>query len=125
MSREITSTFNKFANQELPDGKREFMVIGDVVKKYGKSGAEFFVLTVQYDGGLGQQMFMPNMMGPLLRALGCTEVEPNSFDWDTTEQVGKRFVATISHQPDKKDPTKIRQHMSDIEKVTNGKEIPF
>lgn len=125
MSREITNTKSMFANQDLPDGRRLFMVVDDIVKKYGKSGAEFFIVTLQYQGGIGQQMFMPNMMGPLLKALGCQETEPNVWDWDTTEQAGKTFTATIAHQPDKKDPTKMRQHMSEIEKVKDEKEIPF
>ena len=124
MSHEITDTKSMFANQDIPDGKREFMIVGDIAKKYGKSGAEFFVVTLQYEGGIGQQMFMPNMMGPLLKALGNEETTPNVYDWDTTEQAGKKFSASISHAPDKKDPTKIRQHMSEIAKVENDS-IPF
>lgn len=124
MSREITDTSPKYDNQDLPDGRYEFMIIGDIVKKYGKNGGEFFVATLQHKDGIGQHLFMTSMLGPLLRAIGIPETEKNKFDWDTTEQAGKRFIGTVSHQPDKKDPSKIRQHMADIVKVDDN-EIPF
>jgi hypothetical protein len=65
------------------------------------------------------------MMAGLLRVLGCTETEPNKFDWDTTEQDGKAFWATVSHKPDAKDATKIRQHMGEFKPLEDEKEIPF
>ena len=124
MSREITDTTPKYDNQDLPDGRFEFMIIGDIVKKYGKNGGEFFVVTLQHASGIGQHLFMTSMLGPLLRAIDIPETEKNKFDWDTTEQASKKFIATISHVPEKKDPSKIRQHMSDITKIGN-EEIPF
>lgn len=125
MSREITDTKNKFTNQDLPDGEQDFMVVGDIVKKYGGKGGEFFIVTLQYPGGIGQQAFLPNMMGPLLRALGCDETEENKFDWDTQEQAGKKFKAKVSHAPDKKDKAIIRQHMSEIKRIGAVVEIEF
>lgn len=123
MSREITDTTNKYANQEIPDGARIYKVLG-VEKKFGKNGGEFFIWKLAYDGGVGEQVLLPNMMGALLRAIGCTETEPNKFDWDTNDQDGKAFSATVSHKPDIKDPTKIRQHMSEFD-VVKSEEIPF
>ena len=121
MSREITDTTNKYPNQDLPDGRNCFKV-ESIEKKYGKS--EFFVWKLKYDKGEGEQILLPNMMGGLLRVLKCEETEPNKFDWDTFEQSGKCFLATVSHKPDQKDPSKIRQHMSDFAPVDEN-EIPF
>jgi len=123
MSREITDTNNKYANQELPDGRNCFK-IESIEKKYGKNGGEFFIWKLKHDKGEGEQVLLPNMMGGLLRALGCTETEPNKFDWDTFEQSGKCFLATVSHKPDQKDPSKIRQHMSEFAPVKTD-EIAF
>lgn len=117
MSIEVTDTTNKYANQDLPDGARIFKVLG-VEKKYGKQGGEFFIWKLAYDGGTGEQVLLPNMMSGLLRAIGCDEIEPNKFQWDTNEQGGKLFSATVSHKPDAKDATKIRQHMSEFDVVT-------
>lgn len=124
MSREITDTKNKYANQELPEGRRRFVVAAPVEKKYGKKGGEFFVWTLQHEGGLGQQILLPNMMGELLRTLGCDEPEPNKFDWDTNEQEGKAFIATIKLVPDKNDSKIVRQHMSEYANDENNT-IPF
>lgn len=124
MSREITNTTNKFANQELPEGRRRFIIAGPVEKKYGKNGGEFFMWPLQFEGGLGQQILLPNMMGDLLRTLGCNEPEPNKFDWDTMEQEGKAFVATVKRVPDRKDPKIIRQHMSEFANDENNT-VPF
>lgn len=122
--REITDTTNKYADQEIPDGARIFRVVS-IEKRYGKStGAEFFVWRLAYEGGEGEQILMPNMMGPLLRVLGCKETEPNKFDWDTTEQTDKAFSATVSRKPDRKDPTKMRQIMSEFDAV-KAETIPF
>lgn len=114
MSREITDTTNKYANQEIPDGTRTFKVLG-VEKKYSGKGGEFFIWKLEYDNGkIGEQVLLPNMMGELLRVLKCEETETNKFDWDTNEQADKSFTASVSHKPDAKDATKIRQHMGDF-----------
>ncbi len=124
MSIERTSTKGKFDNDPLPEGRREFMVAGPVEKKYGKNGGEFFVWKFQYEGGIGDQVLLPNMMAGLLRALKCEETEPNSFLWDTNEQEGKKVVATVSFAPDKKNPSVIRQHMGEFSNPDDNK-IPF
>ncbi len=123
MSREITNTKSRFANQELPDGRNAFRVLG-VDKVFGKNNSEFFVWKLQHQGGEGEQLLMPNMMGGLLRVLKCTETEPETFDWDTFDQVNKVFLATVSHKPDSKNPTVIRQHMGEFAPVDEN-EIPF
>lgn len=125
MSHEVTDTSNKYANQALPEGRRKFIVAGPVEKKYGKKGGEFFIWKLQFDGGIGEQVLLPNMMGPLLRVLGCSESEPNKFDWDTNEQEGKAFMATVKLVPDAKDPKVVRQHLAEIENVTEDSGIPF
>ncbi len=124
MSHEITDTKSKFVNQNLPEGRRRFVIMGQPEKKYGKKGGEFFVWKLQYDGGVGEQILLPNMMGDLLRTLGCDEPEPDKFDWDTAEQEGKAFIATIKLVPDSKDPKIVRQHMSEYANDENNT-IPF
>lgn len=124
MSREITFTKSRFANQELPDGRTAFRVLS-VDKKYGKkNNAEFFVWKLQHDKGEGEQLLMPNMMGGLLRVLKCTEVEPDKFDWDTFDQINKVFLATVSHKPDEQNSSVIRQHMGEFAPVDEN-DIPF
>lgn len=123
MSREITNTASRFENQDLPDGRNCFRVLG-VEKKYGKKGGEFFVWKLQHAKGTGEQVMLPNMMGGLLRVLGCDEVEPNKFDWDTMEQTDKLFMATVSHKPDKENPSTIRQHMGTFDEYKDA-QVPF
>lgn len=123
MSREITDTNSKYANKELPDGRNCFKV-ESIEKKYGQKGGEYFVWKLSHTSGEGEQILLPNMMGALLKALGCQEIEPGKYDWDTFEQYGKFFMATVSHKPDQKDPTKVRQHMSDFAKYEDA-QIPF
>lgn len=117
---EETDTTNKFAN-ELPDGPNTFKITG-IERFY--SPADFWVFSLEYPGGTGQQTLFANMLGPLLRVLGCEESEPNKFRWDSDLQVGKYFKATVGHAPDKKNPVKIRQHMGAFEKVDEDS-IPF
>lgn len=118
--RETTDTSSRFLG-DLPDGPNIFKVV-NIEKFY--SPAEFFVFHLNWSGGDGKQTFFANMMGPLLRTLGCEETSPNVFEWDTDVQFGKRFKATVSHAPDKKDATKIRQHMGAFEKLDEN-EPPF
>lgn len=123
MSREITDTNPKFADP-IPEGRHRFIVAGPVQKKYGKKGGEYFVWKLQYAGGIGEQIFLPNMMHKLLRALGCTETDKGIFDWDTTEQEGKAFIATVKMVADKDNPDIKRQHMGDIEPDGSDAEAP-
>lgn len=126
MSREITDTNSNFSAKEIPDGPHDFKVIS-VVKKFGGANKDkaFYVWALEYEGKSGEQALMPNMMGDLLRVLGCKEAEPNKFDWDTEDVVYSKFSAVVSHEPDKKDPSKIRQVMKEFKKVGAQEEIPF
>ena len=61
---------------------------------------------------------------PLLRVLGCKETKPNKFEWDRDLMEGKEFISVVSHDPDKKDPSKIRQNMTEFEAV-KSEDVPF
>jgi hypothetical protein len=125
MSREITTTTPR-VKELIPEGKRTFIITGPVAKKFGKaSGAELFIFPLQYkdDAGnmrIGEQMLLGSTLGPLLRVLGCNEVSPNIFDWDTEELEGRAFIAQVGHKPDKKDPSITRQYMGHFEQDTEG-----
>lgn len=126
MSRETTDTSNNFSAKEIPDGTHIFTVL-KVTKRYGgpQKDKPFFVWELEYEDKQGEQVLLPNMMGDLLRVLGCKETGPNKFDWDTEDIVNSQFKATVSHSPDKKDPSKIRQEMRDFNKFEAESEIPF
>jgi len=117
---ESTDTTNKFAG-DLPDGPGIFKITA-IEKFY--SPAQFWVFSLEHPGGGGKQTFFANMLGPLLRVLDCEEQSPNVFLWDSELQVNKLFKATVSHAPDKKDPSKIRQHMGNFAKYDN-EQTPF
>lgn len=124
MTREITDTNDSYPDRDIPDGTYDFKVLR-CEKKYGgaKKDKPFYVWTLEYEGVKGEQILMPNMMGDLLRALGCPESKPGVFDWDTELVVNQVFKATVSHAPDRKDPNKIRQQMSEFKAVKE--DIPF
>lgn len=114
---EETDTTNKFA--PLPDGPNVFQIIS--IEKFF-TPSEFWSFSLKYSSGEGVQTFFANMLGPVLRVLGCEETTPNRFMWDSDLQVNKYFKATVSHAPDKKGI--LRQHMNSFEKV-NEETIPF
>lgn len=124
MTREQTDTNDNYPDKDIPDGTYEFKVLS-ATKKYGgeKKDKPFYVWKLEYEGVKGEQVLMPNMMGELLRALGCEETKPGQFDWDTELVVNQVFSATVSHEADKKNPAKIRQQMKDFKKVKE--EAPF
>lgn len=126
MSRETTDTSNNFSNKDIADGTYTFNVL-KVVKMFGgeKKDRPFYIWEVEYADHRGEQVLMPNMMGELFRILGCKETTPNKFDWDTDDVVNMKFTATVSHSPDKKDPSKIRQEMREFRKASEESEIPF
>lgn len=76
-----------------------------------------------------KESFMAWAIGNLLRGLECKEVEPNIFDWELTEVVGKQVYATIEYQPDKNDTNKKWARMTKINspdmEIKQGEEIPF
>lgn len=117
--RETTDTANQYTNRDIPDGRYSFKVVS-VTKKVGKKNVPFYIWKLDYGIASGEQVLLPSMMGNLLRVLGCTEISPNKFDWDTDAVEGKTFEATVSHEPDKKDPSKIRQQMNEFKEG-----IPF
>lgn len=121
--RETTDTSRPSDRQKIPDGTYSFEII-KVTKMY-KGEVPYYIWTLEYEGGVGEQLLLPSMMGELLRTLGCKEIVPNKFDWDTEEVAGISFIATISHRPDKKKPEIIRQQMTDFKKVPKEEEIPF
>ncbi len=124
MSREQTDTNDSYPDKDIPDGTYEFKVL-NVTKKMGGANKDkpFYVWKLEYEGVKGEQVLMPNMMGGLLKALGCMETAPGKFDWDTELVANQVFSAKVTHAPDKKDPSKMRQQMSDFRAVKE--EAPF
>jgi hypothetical protein len=120
MQEEIDTNGN-FDNKQIPDGPSTFRIL-DVKKKYGKNDSPFYIWHLSSNGAEYDQVLMPNMMGGLLKALGYKETEKGKFVWDSDEVKGKTFVATVSHQPDKKDLNIIRQQMNDFK---TDESIPF
>jgi hypothetical protein len=116
-----TDTTNKYAS-EFPDGPAIFKIT-NIEKIYNP--AEFWVFHLTDSAGnKGKQTFFDNMLGPILRVLGCNETQTDFFEWDPDMQMNKFFKAIVSHAPDKKDKTKIRQHMGSFEKV-DANTVPF
>lgn len=122
MARERTNTAGKLAL--IPEGTRQFMVAGEIKKKYvgPNKDMEMFIVPLQFKEGIGDQAFLASMMGPFLKAMGSKEIAPGVYDWDTTEFEGKSFQATVTHKADKNDSSKIRAGMGDIKTVEG---IPF
>lgn len=128
MSRETTDTSANYGNKDIEDGNWDFTIVS-CTKKYGGTNKDtpFYVWKLKYEKGDGEQILLPSMMGGLLRALGAKEELPNVFTWDTEDYNGKRFNATVSHEPDKKDPSKMRQKMGHFQLPMSKaeSEIPF
>lgn len=119
--RETTDTNSNFDNKDLPDGTRTW----EIVQVRKQKGFYVWLLECEAEGLEGEQVLFPNNMGPLLRLLGCTETSKGVFDWDMDMVEGQKFIATVSHAPDKKDPTKIRQNMTDFKKAEEAADAPF
>ena len=117
---ETIDTTNKYGD-DLPDGLWIFKITK--IEKFF-SPVEFWVFSLEHGTGNGRQPFFANMLGPLLRILGCEETSPHIFEWDPELQIGKYFQAVVSHEPDKKNPSKIRQHMGQFQRVDENS-IPF
>jgi hypothetical protein len=123
MTYEITDTNSQF--NDIPDGTYDFEVV-QVVRKEIK-GKKAYEWTLEYDGGDGKVLTWPNQVGPLLALLGAKE-DPEKkahYLWETDMMIGKTFKATISHDPDNKNPSKIYQNMKDFKKSEATEEIPF
>ena len=122
--RETIDTNDSYPDKDIPDGTYEFKVLS-CEKKFGGANKDkpFYVWKLEFEGVRGEQVLMRNNMGDLLRALGCKEVKSGQFDWDTDLVANQVFSATVTHEPDKKDPSKIRQQMSGFKKVES--DVPF
>jgi hypothetical protein len=113
----------------LPDGEREFRV--EKITRREKGMTVMYIWQVSFDGTEGEretgdQLLLPSMMSDLLRVLGCKEILPKQFEWDRDLIVGKYFIARVSREPDKKDPSKIRQQMTSFQKSSKvDDDIPF
>lgn len=113
---EEVNTNSNFAEKEIPDGDHSFRVLGT-----RKQGA-MYIWTLSYDGGReGDMVFFANTMGPLLKALGCTEGAKGIYTLDTSVTDGGSFKAEVYSEPDKKDKDKIYKRMKNIV----GSEVPY
>lgn len=119
--RKTTDTNPKYSERDIPDGEKEFEVISVMD---GPKGSDKWILRYDVDVE-GEQLLWPNMEGELLRVLGFTEVTKGIFDWDTDMAQGKKFIATVSHDPDKKKPEVIRQNMKGFKKSETAADVPF
>ena len=119
--RKTTDTNPKYAERDIPDGEHEFEVIKVVD---GPKGSDRWVLRYDMDVE-GEQLLWPNDEGPLLRTLGCTEISAGVFDWETELMEGKKFIATVTHEADKKKPDVIRQKMRNFKASKEADEVPF
>lgn len=124
---ETIDTRGKY-DTDLPDGEREFRI--EKIESKVLPKATLYIWQLSFDGSdgereVGEQSFLPNFMSDLLRLLGCEEVSPKKFKWDREALAGKYFIATVKHEPDQKDPTKIRQNMTGFKKSDKTDEIPF
>lgn len=119
--RKTTDTNPKYSDKDIPDGERKFEVVS---VKDGPKGSDKWILEYDKDQE-GEQLLWPNMEGELLRVLGFTEVEKGVFDWDTDLAQGKKFIATVVHEPDRKKPEVIRQNMKGFKAAKSEDDIPF
>ena len=80
------------------------------------------------NGGLEthKERFFPSQIAPLLRALGCKEVEPDVFEWEREEVQGKHILADIVHESNtkSKDPGKKWPRLKNMRFLENNG-IPF
>lgn len=124
--RETTDTTSQF-NDDIPDGTYDFRI----AKVYGKDikGKRGYEWSLDYtmDGNLcnGRVLTWPNQIGPLLAILGATELSKGKYEWEPDLMEGKTFKATIIHEPNKKDPSKIYQNMKDFKPSEQTEETPF
>lgn len=122
--RQTTDTTQRYSNRDIEDGTYEFTIKSITPKTKGET--LMYILKLEYNGTDGEQLLLPSNMGPLLKLLGAKETSPNVFDWDTEDYAGSKFSATVSHKPDRKDPTKVRQYMGHFDKpLAKEPEIPF
>lgn len=124
MTQEATDTNSQF-NDDIKDGTYEFEVV-QVVRKEIK-GKKAYEWTLEHEDGQGKVLTWPNQVGPLLAILGAKEDadKKGHYLWETEMMAGKTFRATISHDPDKKNPAKVYQNMKDFQKSGKEEDVPF
>lgn len=89
---EEIDTNNDFSDRIIPDGQHHFKVLG--TRKVKASYA--WALRYENDAE-GEILMFPNMMGPLLKELGCKEgSEPGKYVLNTDITDGSEFDAKIS-----------------------------
>ena len=122
MQEEI-STEGQYRDTDIPDGTYSFRI--KTIRKIVKGTNTFYAWDVEYEGVNGTQILLPSMMGDLLRVLGCKEASKNKFMWDKEMLTGQAFTATVTHEQDKKDPSKVRQQMRNFKKSTEEADVPY
>jgi hypothetical protein len=107
-----------------PEGEYDFRV-NKVLKMKDDSGRSTYPWEFEtfINGELvtHKERFFPSQLAPLLRALGCTEVEPDVFEWEKDEQIGKKIKARIIHEENKKTGKKWPK----LRDPKPGEQLPF
>jgi hypothetical protein len=88
---EEVDTNSNFGDKVIPDGPHHFKVIA--IRKVKNS----YAFSLAYDDGAsGEILLFANMIGPLLKALGCAEGSaPGKYVLNTDITTGGEFDATI------------------------------
>lgn len=115
--RETTNT----GGLGLKPGNYTFKVSENPFKGVWAGGTPYyewvFVTTVNGEFKEHKEKVPVWKMGPLLRALGQLETEPDVFDWDTEEVQGLEFDAEIILEADRKDKSKTYPRLANHRKV--------
>lgn len=124
MSYETTDTNSQY-NDNIDDGTYDFK-IEKVVRKEIK-GKKAYEWTLSHADGQGKVLTWPNTVGPLLALLGAKEdpEKKGHYLWETDLMTGKTFKATITHDQDSKNPSKVYQNMKDFQSSEVKDSAPF
>lgn len=126
MTQEATDTNSQFGDN-IPDGTYDFEIIQVVRKEIKGKKAYEWTLEDESNEITGKVLTWPSQIGPLLVILGAKE-DPNNkghYLWETELMAGKTFKATISHDADKKNPSKVYQNMKDFQPSAQAEVTPF
>ena len=122
--RETTDTRFKIA----PAGTWAMTATKPCIKKLSVKNNAYYTFHFEFmnNGSFEnhQEIIFPSQSAMILRALQCKETEAGVFDWDKEEIVGRKITATIVHEADKKDSSKIRAKISSAEPIKD-EVIPF
>lgn len=129
MTYEITDTTSQF-HDDIPDGTYDFEIEKVLAKDIkGKKGYEWHLDYKDADGNdqSGKVLTWPNQIGPLLAILGAKadSEKKGHYLWETELMTGKTFKATISHEPDKKNPSKVYQNLGNFLPSKAKEATPF